>query len=277
MLRMVRGNLEIGVALLPISNDRCVNGAILNPNDRCVNDAIPNLNDQFANDAIPNLNDQSINNAFLKPQLEDLSLNQNPNEHCSHKRGEQMNRSFSGCEKPQQKMSFSHRGSRKHYHRGLSHGPFLPFADPVTQLVESKSSYQAFGQDDISSINKLGHEDIGSINSRDFLVNGENPNKAPLHLDLNSQPPPGWDVEPYENSSMYQDQNRGLNSFRDNGESPSNSGKTSEPIISNNMPETPVKIIESPDWLPPGWITELKTRKAGSTAGTRDKVKMKVH
>eukprot|EP00249_Psilotum_nudum_P020021 c27524_g1_i1 orf=799-2280(-) len=31
------------------------------------------------------------------------------------------------------------------------------------------------------------------------------------------------------------------------------------------------EIIESPDWLPPGWITEVKTRKSGSTAGSKDK------
>lgn len=32
-----------------------------------------------------------------------------------------------------------------------------------------------------------------------------------------------------------------------------------------------IRIIPSPDWLPAGWITELKTRMAGSTAGTTDK------
>ncbi|MCO5606492.1 hypothetical protein L7F22_060680 [Adiantum nelumboides] len=32
-----------------------------------------------------------------------------------------------------------------------------------------------------------------------------------------------------------------------------------------------VRIIASPDWLPAGWITEVKTRMAGSTAGTTDK------
>ena len=36
--------------------------------------------------------------------------------------------------------------------------------------------------------------------------------------------------------------------------------------------EPRVKIIASPDWLPEGWITELKRRQCGSTAGTTDKV-----
>lgn len=35
--------------------------------------------------------------------------------------------------------------------------------------------------------------------------------------------------------------------------------------------EQRVRIIASPDWLPAGWITEVKTRMAGSTAGTTDK------
>ncbi|KAI5061291.1 hypothetical protein GOP47_0023796 [Adiantum capillus-veneris] len=30
-------------------------------------------------------------------------------------------------------------------------------------------------------------------------------------------------------------------------------------------------ITQSPAWLPPGWITEVQTRRSGSTAGTRDK------
>lgn len=29
---------------------------------------------------------------------------------------------------------------------------------------------------------------------------------------------------------------------------------------------------QSPSWLPQGWITEVQTRRSGSTAGTRDKV-----
>jgi hypothetical protein len=33
-----------------------------------------------------------------------------------------------------------------------------------------------------------------------------------------------------------------------------------------------IKIVASPDWLPEGWITELKRRQGGSTAGTTDKV-----
>lgn len=32
-----------------------------------------------------------------------------------------------------------------------------------------------------------------------------------------------------------------------------------------------IQIIPSPGWLPVGWITEIKTRKAGITAGTKDK------
>ena len=34
-----------------------------------------------------------------------------------------------------------------------------------------------------------------------------------------------------------------------------------------------VEVIESPNWLPHGWITEMKTRGTGSSAGTKDKVK----
>ncbi|KAI5072895.1 hypothetical protein GOP47_0013001 [Adiantum capillus-veneris] len=37
------------------------------------------------------------------------------------------------------------------------------------------------------------------------------------------------------------------------------------------FPDPRVRIIDSPDWLPTGWITEVKTRMAGSTAGTTDK------
>lgn len=33
-----------------------------------------------------------------------------------------------------------------------------------------------------------------------------------------------------------------------------------------------VEVIESPDWLPHGWITEMKTRGTGSSAGSTDKV-----
>ncbi|KAI5078311.1 hypothetical protein GOP47_0005982 [Adiantum capillus-veneris] len=32
-----------------------------------------------------------------------------------------------------------------------------------------------------------------------------------------------------------------------------------------------VEVVESPDWLPKGWITELKTRSTGGSAGSRDK------
>jgi hypothetical protein len=34
-----------------------------------------------------------------------------------------------------------------------------------------------------------------------------------------------------------------------------------------------VEVIESPDWLPYGWITEMKTRGTGSSAGSTDKVR----
>ena len=34
-----------------------------------------------------------------------------------------------------------------------------------------------------------------------------------------------------------------------------------------------VEVIESPNWLPHGWITEMKTRGTGSSAGAKDKVK----
>eukprot|EP01018_Ginkgo_biloba_P006736 Gb_03340 [translate_table: standard] len=33
----------------------------------------------------------------------------------------------------------------------------------------------------------------------------------------------------------------------------------------------PGVIVDSPDWLPPGWITEMKTRESGLSAGTTDK------
>lgn len=32
-----------------------------------------------------------------------------------------------------------------------------------------------------------------------------------------------------------------------------------------------VEVVESPDWLPKGWITELKTRSTGGSAGCKDK------
>eukprot|EP00250_Pteridium_aquilinum_P003204 c13523_g1_i1 orf=1312-3105(-) len=32
-----------------------------------------------------------------------------------------------------------------------------------------------------------------------------------------------------------------------------------------------VEVVESPDWLPKGWITELKTRSTGGSAGSKDK------
>lgn len=34
-----------------------------------------------------------------------------------------------------------------------------------------------------------------------------------------------------------------------------------------------VEVVESPDWLPKGWITELKTRSTGGSAGSKDKVR----
>ena len=33
-----------------------------------------------------------------------------------------------------------------------------------------------------------------------------------------------------------------------------------------------VEVISSPDWLPHGWVTELKTRGSGNSAGSKDKV-----
>eukprot|EP01018_Ginkgo_biloba_P029076 Gb_15548 [translate_table: standard] len=35
--------------------------------------------------------------------------------------------------------------------------------------------------------------------------------------------------------------------------------------------QRPVKYVESPDWLPKGWITEVRTREGGSSAGNKDK------
>lgn len=32
-----------------------------------------------------------------------------------------------------------------------------------------------------------------------------------------------------------------------------------------------IEVVESPDWLPKGWITELKTRSTGGSAGSKDK------
>jgi hypothetical protein len=34
----------------------------------------------------------------------------------------------------------------------------------------------------------------------------------------------------------------------------------------------PVEVIDSPDWLPEGWITELRVRGTGNSAGSKDKV-----
>lgn len=34
-----------------------------------------------------------------------------------------------------------------------------------------------------------------------------------------------------------------------------------------------VEVVDSPDWLPKGWITELKTRGTGGSAGCKDKVR----
>ncbi|KAH7316183.1 hypothetical protein KP509_21G081800 [Ceratopteris richardii] len=42
-----------------------------------------------------------------------------------------------------------------------------------------------------------------------------------------------------------------------------------ERVLQGKAPR--IRIIDSPDWLPTGWTTELKTRMAGSTAGTTDK------
>ena len=34
----------------------------------------------------------------------------------------------------------------------------------------------------------------------------------------------------------------------------------------------PVEVIDSPDWLPEGWVTELRIRGSGNSAGSKDKV-----
>uniref|UniRef100_A0A0D6QZI1 MBD domain-containing protein n=2 Tax=Araucaria cunninghamii TaxID=56994 RepID=A0A0D6QZI1_ARACU len=45
----------------------------------------------------------------------------------------------------------------------------------------------------------------------------------------------------------------------------------STPRKGKQISRRPTEIIDSPDWLPPGWRTELKTREAGSSAGLKDK------
>ncbi|KAH9325101.1 hypothetical protein KI387_005279, partial [Taxus chinensis] len=59
-------------------------------------------------------------------------------------------------------------------------------------------------------------------------------------------------------------------------QSKGNSGSDIVPYISSTPHSTrrskrDVTVIESPDWLPKGWITELKTRVTGETAGFTDK------
>lgn len=53
-------------------------------------------------------------------------------------------------------------------------------------------------------------------------------------------------------------------------------GGALEPILSTprrgrQISRKFTEIIQSPDWLPEGWFTELKTRETGSSAGTKDK------
>ena len=38
-----------------------------------------------------------------------------------------------------------------------------------------------------------------------------------------------------------------------------------------------IEVISSPEWLPEGWVTELKTRGSGNSAGTKDKVFSYIH
>mgnify|MGYP000571314845 CR=1 FL=1 len=46
------------------------------------------------------------------------------------------------------------------------------------------------------------------------------------------------------------------------------------PVATSSQPSArKVEVVESPNWLPPGWITEMKTRGTGSSAGAKDKVK----
>ncbi|KAH9312772.1 hypothetical protein KI387_027807, partial [Taxus chinensis] len=53
-------------------------------------------------------------------------------------------------------------------------------------------------------------------------------------------------------------------------------GGALEPVLSTprrgrQISRKITEIIQSPDWLPNGWFTELKTRETGSSAGTKDK------
>eukprot|EP00250_Pteridium_aquilinum_P013416 c21329_g1_i2 orf=528-2447(-) len=50
---------------------------------------------------------------------------------------------------------------------------------------------------------------------------------------------------------------------------PTSAAKTKD----KKMPFPPraVEVIDSPDWLPQGWVTELKTRGSGNSAGSKDK------
>ncbi|XP_057853879.2 uncharacterized protein LOC131063906 [Cryptomeria japonica] len=51
--------------------------------------------------------------------------------------------------------------------------------------------------------------------------------------------------------------------------------RSSEVFVSKRRKQrnigTDATVVDSPDWLPKGWITEMKCRETGSTAGTRDK------
>ncbi|KAI5059107.1 hypothetical protein GOP47_0025426 [Adiantum capillus-veneris] len=49
---------------------------------------------------------------------------------------------------------------------------------------------------------------------------------------------------------------------------PANAAKTANKSLS--FPRA-VEVITSPDWLPEGWVTELKTRGSGNSAGSKDK------
>jgi hypothetical protein len=150
---------------------------------------------------------------------------------------------------------------------------------------------------------------IGLIDNDQVLHNGCNGSKMPLDLDLNSYPPfhsdkedpvggcsRGFSKDQFDQVTCHSlEKNncdkdflaQGLNGSRSCNDSTSeepkcyqrdgsvDSAKVSESILSDNsILERIVKVIESPDWLPPGWVTELKTRKAGTRAGTSDKVKL---
>ncbi|KAJ7533702.1 hypothetical protein O6H91_13G060500 [Diphasiastrum complanatum] len=52
------------------------------------------------------------------------------------------------------------------------------------------------------------------------------------------------------------------------------SGAISDVVAPTRGPgpyQRPARIIQSPDWLPDGWTTEIRIRELGNTAGTKDK------